>query len=109
MTAPNGTADDYAKAQRDEWNRYVAAYPIDQYGIRAYNVGDPVPVSAVVEEGQPGAWVPASLVRKVGDGKTQAAPFEGSQTVVDPAQSTPAGPPAAAPAVSSPDPAAPTA
>jgi hypothetical protein len=105
MTAPNGTADEYAAAQVKEWNKYVAAFPIDYYGTRAYNVGDPVPVSAV--EGD-GAWVPTALVKTAGKGKDAASPFEGSQTVVDPAQSSPASTPAAAPTVSSPDPAAPT-
>lgn len=104
MTAPHGTADDYAAAQAKEWGKYVAAFPIDYYGNRAYNTGDPVPVSAV--EGDD-AWVPQTLVKSTG-GEGGATAYEGSQTVVDPAQSTPTAQPAAAPPVSSPDPNAPT-
>jgi hypothetical protein len=97
MTAPpNGTASQYEQAQIDEWSRYVAIVPIDFYGTRAYNPGDPVPVSAV--EGDV-AWVRPEWVRTVD--AEQGQTFEGSQTVpppepptIDPAQI--AAPPASA-------------
>jgi hypothetical protein len=57
--APHGTASQYEQAQRDEWSRFVALVPIDFYGTRAYNPGDPVPVSAV--EGD-AAWIDTSWV-----------------------------------------------
>lgn len=64
--APHGTASQYQQAQVEEWSRYVALVPIDYYGTRAYNVGDPVPVSAVAEgdpTGEPGApWIRSEWV-----------------------------------------------
>jgi hypothetical protein len=92
------TADDYEAQQAKEWTTYVARVPINFYGVRAYNTGDPVPVSAV--EGAAG-WVATEFVDKT-SGRGSAEPFAGSATVVD------AGPPTvdpatvAAPAASSP-------
>lgn len=84
------TAQQYADEQRSEWSTYTAAAAIDYFGVRAYNVGDPVPVSAV--EGDH-AWIAERLVRRVGgdDGVTS---FEGSATVVDPGPPTIDQPPA---------------
>jgi hypothetical protein len=39
------------EAQRTEYGTYVANRPIDVNGVRAYNVGDPVPVSNVDAHG----------------------------------------------------------
>lgn len=41
------TADDRRAAQQAEYGRYVAKEPIDIDGARAFNPGDPVPVSHV--------------------------------------------------------------
>jgi hypothetical protein len=41
------TIDEYLEAQRAEWGRYVAKEPIFVDGVRAFNAGDPVPVSHV--------------------------------------------------------------
>ena len=72
------TAAEYAAAQAEEWGRYVARVAIDHFGVRAYNAGDPVPVSAVTGDN---AWVPEQLVEQTGG---DAAPFAGSPTVVEP-------------------------
>lgn len=100
MSAPHGTADQYAADQAKEWTAYVAGVPIDYYGTRAYNTGDPVPRSAV--EGD-GAWIDKAWVKST-SGRGAAQPFDGSQTVVDPAGSVPATAPAAAPVGSTPTP-----
>ncbi len=71
------TADAYEAEQLREWTTYRARVPIDYYGVRAYNGGDPVPVSAV--EGDT-AWVYDDLVERVDGAQT----FEGSGTVVPP-------------------------
>jgi hypothetical protein len=39
------------EAQRTEYGTYVANRPIDHNGVRAYNTGDPVPVSNVKAHG----------------------------------------------------------
>lgn len=96
------TADEYETAQAAEWSTYVATVPIDFYGVRAYNTGDPVPASAVGDDEASGRWVPEDFVRKISD---EAPAFAGSTTVVDPAPPTidpnltpaPAATPAAAP------------
>lgn len=44
---PEQTLDEYRKAQQAEWGTYVATEPIDIGGARAFNTGDPVPVSHV--------------------------------------------------------------
>lgn len=50
------TAAELREAQRKEWGTYVALGPIDIGGVRAFNEGDPVPVShvegGVVEDSQ---------------------------------------------------------
>jgi len=78
------TAAEYAKAQAVEWSTYVARTPIDYYGVRAYNAGDPVPASAIVGQSD-GGWVPESLVEQISD---DVPAFVGSTTVVDPAPPT---------------------
>lgn len=95
------TASQYEAEQLREWTTYAAKVPIDYYGTRAYNAGDPVPVSAV--DG-PDAWVFDDLVRRIGD---DAPAFDGSATVVDPAPPTVDPAAVAAPAASTPT-AAPT-
>ena len=94
------TAAQYAAAQLEEWTQYRARYPIDYYGVRAYNTGDPVPASAVVGNAG-GAWVPEDLVERIGG---DAAAFAGSQTVVDPAPPTIDEATVAAPAAATPVP-----
>jgi hypothetical protein len=89
----SGTADQYEQAQVDEWTKYTARVAIDFYGTRAYNVGDPVPVSAV--EGDT-AWIRPEYV-------DQRGAFEGSATVVDPAPPTIDPTTLAAPAAATPD------
>lgn len=41
------TVEEYKAAQQAEWGQYVAAEAIDIGGARAFNAGDPVPVSHV--------------------------------------------------------------
>lgn len=72
--ATKKTADQYETEQQQEWSKYVAAVPIDFYGQRAYNTGDPVPVSAVDGDA---AWIPNEWV------DTSPA-YQGSQTVPPP-------------------------
>lgn len=49
MTTPlsAGTADELLKEQQTEYGRWVAVRAIDIDGARAFNPGDPVPVSHV--------------------------------------------------------------
>lgn len=75
------TAEQYAAAQQAEWTTYVARVPIDYYGTRAYNAGDPVPASAVGGDPAAGRWVPEDLVRRISDDQPA---FAESPTVVDP-------------------------
>jgi hypothetical protein len=93
--APAGTADQYEQAQIAEWTTYVALVPIDFYGTRAYNKGDPVPVSAV--DGDAG-WVRPEFVAREG------TPYEGSATVPPPEPPPIDESNLAAPPASSPDP-----
>ena len=44
---PEQTLEEYRKAQEAEWGTYVATAAIDIHGARAFNPGDPVPVSHV--------------------------------------------------------------
>ncbi len=89
------TADEYASEQAREYGKYVARVGIDFHGTRAYNVGDPVPISAV--EGDT-AWVPADFVDEL------ATAFEGSTTVVSPEPPTIDPTTLAAPAAATPTP-----
>jgi len=41
------TVDEYQAAMTKEWGTYVALVPIDVGNARAFNPGDPVPVSHV--------------------------------------------------------------
>lgn len=94
--APHGTADDLERQQVEEWSRYRARVAINFYGQRAYNRGDPVPISAV--DG-PAAWVSQDFVEAQGD-----TPFAGSATVPPPEPPTVDDANVGAPPVSSPDP-----
>ncbi len=49
MTTPASpaTVEDQAQAQAAEYGKYVATVAIDIHGARAFNPGDPVPVSHV--------------------------------------------------------------
>jgi hypothetical protein len=93
MATRKTTAEQYEEAQRAEWSKYTAVVAIDYYGVRAFNVGDPVPASVVDGDG---AWVDQSWVSRKADA------YAGSQTVpppepptIDP--TTAAAPPAATP------------
>jgi hypothetical protein len=55
--------EDFAAAQAAEYAAFVAVETILVDGARAYNVGDPVPVSNVELHG----YLEAGLVRKAGD------------------------------------------
>jgi hypothetical protein len=109
--APHGTAPQYAQAQQDEWSRYVAIVPLDYYGTRAYNVGDPVPLSAVVTDGDPtgelGApWVRRDWVTERSDEQvvtSQTAPPPGQPTIDPASVAAPQGAAAAPPPDSSDD------
>lgn len=58
-TPQYATLEEYEKALHDEWNTYVATRTIDINGARAFNAGDPVPVSHVE-----GNVVPSDAVAK---------------------------------------------
>lgn len=58
-TLSEPVAEDLAK-QAKEYGTYVAVEPIDVDGARAYNAGDPVPVSNVERHG----YLKAGLVEK---------------------------------------------
>lgn len=45
--SPPTTVEDLRKAREAEWGTYVALVPIDLDGVRAFNPGDPVPVTHV--------------------------------------------------------------
>jgi len=47
MTTTPATAEDHEKATLKEYGQYVAVEAIDLGGARAFNPGDPVPVSHV--------------------------------------------------------------
>lgn len=47
MPDPVITAAQFREAQGAEYGTYVAAGPINIHGARAFNTGDPVPVSHV--------------------------------------------------------------
>lgn len=63
------TAEAQAEAVRKEYGAYVALQPIDHDGVRAYNTGDPVPVSNVELHG----YLEAGKVAKVGTKKAVEA------------------------------------
>ena len=57
---PEMTTAQYREALGAEWGTYVAVAPIDINGARAFNEGDPVPVSHV-----DGGVVTTDQVKKV--------------------------------------------
>jgi hypothetical protein len=59
MSAPT-TAAEFREALGAEYGVYVAAVPIDINGARAFNIGDPVPVSHVERQ-----VVEADQVKKI--------------------------------------------
>lgn len=67
MTAPTpATAEDLRDAQRKEYGTYVAVGPIDINGVRAFNAGDPVPVSHVEGGVLAGSDLVSKLTTKAG-------------------------------------------
>lgn len=65
MSEPQ-SVEDYKAALQAEWGQFTAKEPIDIDGVRAFNVGDPVPASHVK-----GAVVAKSQVEQVAT-KTEA-------------------------------------
>lgn len=57
---PAQTVEDREKERIAEYGVYVAAGPIDIYGARAFNAGDPVPVSHV----ESGVVLPHQVVKR---------------------------------------------
>jgi hypothetical protein len=57
------SVEDFAAAQEAEYATYVATETILHDGSRAYNAGDPVPISNVEKHG----YLQMGVVRKVGD------------------------------------------
>lgn len=47
------TLEQYTDEQKREYGAYVATEPIDIGGARAFNVGDPVPISHVERDDPP--------------------------------------------------------
>jgi hypothetical protein len=92
--ATKKTADQYETEQAAEYGKYTAIVPIDYFGLRAFNVGDPVPASSVDGDD---AWVPKDFVATSGA-------YQGSQTVPPPEPPAIDPTTVAAPAVSSPTP-----
>lgn len=80
--------DDYIAKQAVEYGTYVATGPIFHNGARAYNEGDPVPVSNVEEY----KYLDQKLVRRVEDPApepTAPAPLPvGDPIVVNPGNPT---------------------
>ncbi|MEI4273924.1 hypothetical protein TEK04_19560 [Klenkia sp. LSe6-5] len=74
MSEPS-TVDELRKAQVAEYGTYVALGPIDINGTRAFNAGDPVPVSHV-ERGVVGTDQVAKTSSKAG----QAIAVAGTDT-----------------------------
>jgi len=74
---PSSAVEEYRAAVADEYGTYVAVEAIDFDGARAYNVGDPVPVTNVERY----SYLDRGLVAKIG---TKAA--EDVPTPVVPAQ-----------------------
>jgi len=63
--------ENFRDAQAAEYGEYVAVEPININGVRAFNVGDPVPKSHVT-----GAVVAKSQIKSV-DAKASKAPATG--------------------------------
>ena len=67
---PVSAVEEYRAAAAQEYGQYVAVEAIDFDGARAYNVGDPVPVTNV----EAYHYVERGLVAKVGTKAAQDAP-----------------------------------
>lgn len=68
------TAEQYAEGVRKEYSTYVATQAIDVNGARAYNVGDPVPASAVAGDNPTvGESQVAKVSTKAGQSAVQTA------------------------------------
>lgn len=74
MSEPT-TVEELRKAQAAEYGTYVATGPIDIGGTRAFNLGDPVPVSHI-ERGVVAADQVVKTTTKAG----QAIPVAGTDT-----------------------------
>lgn len=76
---PDLTPDEeYRQAQAAEYGTYVAAKPIDIRGARAFNTGDPVPVSHV-ENGTVNEDDVVKASTKAGRSAVAANPTTGSE------------------------------
>ncbi len=60
------TAEELEAAQRKEYGQYVAVQTISHHGVRAYNVGDPVPASNVAKHGYDDDGLVAKTSTKAG-------------------------------------------
>lgn len=76
---PDLTPDEeYRQAQAAEYGTYVAAHAIDILGARAFNEGDPVPVSHV-ERGVVSEDAVVKVSTKAGKAAVAANPTTGSE------------------------------
>ncbi len=67
---PVSAVEEYRAAAAEEYGQYVALGPIDFDGARAYNEGDPVPVSNV----EAYHYVERGLVAKIGTKAAEDVP-----------------------------------
>lgn len=78
------TAEEYAEMQRAEYAKYVANQTIMFNGARAYNEGDPVPITNV----EAYHYLESGLVRLVGDPPpeppVQEPPPQGEDILLNP-------------------------
>jgi len=80
------TAEEYAARQTAEYSKFVAAVAINHDGVRAYNIGDPVPASNVDAHGYLDAgWVrPADEPAPEPSTPEPVVPPQGEPVVVNP-------------------------
>ncbi len=77
---PDLTPDEvYRDQQIAEYSQFVAAHPIDIRGARAFNTGDPVPVSSV-KDGVVSADDVVKQSTKAGQAAIAANPTTGNES-----------------------------
>ncbi len=82
------SVEDFAAAQHAEYSTYVATVPILHGGARAYNPGDPVPISNV----EAYDYLQQGFVREVEDPDPAAAAPDPATAPAVPAYSAPPAP-----------------
>lgn len=88
MTAPQ-TAEELAAAQELEYGTYRAVTPIFIGGTRAFNPGDPVPVSHIEPDDQFGLLAEGQVEKVAPDDRQKPAPAQRTApTPSSPAAST---------------------